>query len=281
MKKNILLPTDFSENAINAIIYAANLFKDTACDFYLLNTYTTKNPSRSDLINDRVEDHSFLSGKNTSERKLNETIDLIKSRLPHKNHAYHAISMLEDPREAIVSTVAKKDIELVVMGTKGSNNRANVLFGSNTINIMETMRRCPVIGVPMDSRDMTLKEIVFPTNFKTNFKKRELSHLVEIALLHDAHISVLYISDEQNLNKEQEENKKLLTNCLEDTAHSFHHKIGKDAAYSVTQFVESRGSDMIAFINSKHTFFGGLFSTPMVKELGLFSKVPILVMHDN
>ena len=38
--KNILLPTDFSENSWNAIKYALQLFKTETCKFYLLNAYT-------------------------------------------------------------------------------------------------------------------------------------------------------------------------------------------------------------------------------------------------
>ena len=38
--KKILLPTDFSENALNAIHYALHLFKDESCAFFILNTYT-------------------------------------------------------------------------------------------------------------------------------------------------------------------------------------------------------------------------------------------------
>ena len=36
--KTILLPTDFSENALNTIRFAVRLFPDEACTFYLLNT---------------------------------------------------------------------------------------------------------------------------------------------------------------------------------------------------------------------------------------------------
>ena len=35
--KNILIPTDFSENSWNAVKYALEFFKDTECDFYLLH----------------------------------------------------------------------------------------------------------------------------------------------------------------------------------------------------------------------------------------------------
>ncbi|MGB5171273.1 MAG: universal stress protein, partial [Eudoraea sp.] len=38
--KKIILPTDFSKNAFNAICYAAELFKKEECVFYLVNTYT-------------------------------------------------------------------------------------------------------------------------------------------------------------------------------------------------------------------------------------------------
>jgi len=38
--KKIILPTDFSYNAYNAISYAMNLLKDEEATFYLLNTYT-------------------------------------------------------------------------------------------------------------------------------------------------------------------------------------------------------------------------------------------------
>jgi hypothetical protein len=36
--KNILLPTDFSDNSWNAIEYAINFHKNDTCTFYLLHT---------------------------------------------------------------------------------------------------------------------------------------------------------------------------------------------------------------------------------------------------
>jgi hypothetical protein len=35
--KNILLPTDFSENSWNAISYAIQFFEDIKCNFYLIH----------------------------------------------------------------------------------------------------------------------------------------------------------------------------------------------------------------------------------------------------
>ncbi|HMB61517.1 MAG TPA: universal stress protein, partial [Eudoraea sp.] len=35
--KNILIPTDFSRNAWNALSYATSLFKKTRCTFYIVH----------------------------------------------------------------------------------------------------------------------------------------------------------------------------------------------------------------------------------------------------
>ncbi|GAL75971.1 hypothetical protein JCM19275_195 [Nonlabens ulvanivorans] len=94
-------------------------------------------------------------------------------------------------------------------------------------------------------------------------------------------IFVLHVNDHPELTVEQQENKQLLEDCFEDASFSLHHIGGSDVNSSVKRFVESRGSDMVSFINRKHSFLDSIFSTPMVEELGMFSKVPLLVMHDS
>ena len=42
--KNILVPTDFSDNAWDALTYAIRMYDDIPCCFYILNTYEV-NPS--------------------------------------------------------------------------------------------------------------------------------------------------------------------------------------------------------------------------------------------
>ena len=48
--QNILVPTDFSNDAYNALFYASKLFKSKTCNFYLLNTYSESSPLLSRSI---------------------------------------------------------------------------------------------------------------------------------------------------------------------------------------------------------------------------------------
>lgn len=145
---------------------------------------------------------------------------------------------------------------------------------------MEKIRNCPVIVIPEMSKKGLPKEIVFPTSYKTHFKSRELKYLVDIAIKCNASIVVLHVSDKDTLSEKQLNNKKLLEEYFEDVNHSFHLLNHKSVSAALNFFVESRESDMVAFINKKHAFFSSILSQPLVKQIGYESKVPILVMHD-
>ncbi|MFT5861707.1 MAG: nucleotide-binding universal stress UspA family protein [Flavobacteriales bacterium] len=280
MKKKILIPTDFSKNAWNAVAYAADLFKDEACTFYILNAYTVTGYSLGDLMVPEPGSDSYEIAKTISENGLEKIRDMLDFRAQNNAHQYETVCMFNDPLSAMMEFVEKKDIDLVVMGTKGASNSRGALFGSNAITAMEKLRNCPVIGVPLDTRFGILKEIVFPTSYKTHYKRKELICLTELAQMHDAHICVVHVDHREALSADQKENQQLLEYCLEGTEYSFHHINGSDPAIGVQHFVESRESNMVAFINKKHTFFGSVFTNPMVKELGMFSKVPLMVLHD-
>lgn len=280
MKKKILIPTDFSKNAWNAVTYAADLYKDTECVFYLLNAYATTGYSLADLSVPEPGTLSYDSAETISANGLEKILGMLEFREGNSKHSYRTISEFNDPLEAIKNTIEKTDIDLVIMGTKGASNKNGVLFGSNTITAMEKVRNCPVIGVPLDTRVGAVREIVFPTSFKTHYKKRELIHLVELAKLQDATICIVHINENDELSNSQRDNKQLLEECIEGTNYSFHTLKGADPVTAVKLFVQSRDSDMVAFINKKHAFFGSVFTSPMVKELGMFSKVPLFVMHD-
>jgi nucleotide-binding universal stress UspA family protein len=166
------------------------------------------------------------------------------------------------------------------MGTKGETYSRSTAFGSTAIYVMEKVRNCPVIVVPQKAELKLPKEIVFPTGFKTYYKRRELIYLTDIAKKSDADIIVLYVKEQEQLDDNQKESKELLEEILQDTKYKHHTLSHNSVITAVNVFVESRESDMVAFINRKHTFFGSILTSPLVKEISFHLNVPILAMHD-
>lgn len=146
---------------------------------------------------------------------------------------------------------------------------------------METIRNCPVLAIPVDVKYKSINEIVFPTGFRTRYKEEDLRYLADFAQLINAPIRILYISKGEPLTAKQQKKKEQLESVFSEVTYSHHSLYHVPVVTGVRCFVQSRESEMITFVNKKHFFFSSVFSDPMVKQLGRFTDVPLLALHDK
>ena len=241
MKRKILLPTDFSKNAWHAIIFALELYKKDQCDFYILNVFSATGNILESLMNMEPGGNLYETAKFESENGLAKVLDMLAFR-DYKNpkHHFEVISTFNNVVEAIKNIVDEKDIEMIVMGTKGKTGSREKIFGTVAIDIMEKVRHCPVVVVPEIAKLQMPKEIVFPTGYKTPLKRRELNYLIDLAKKCDASIKILHVSTENKLNDKQRNNKKLLEEYFQDVRYSFHTLRHIDIPTAINCFIESR-----------------------------------------
>jgi len=276
MKRRILCPTDFSKNAQNAIEYAVKLFKNETCVFYILNTYNAEPYTMELAIARDLEEfrEKSISG-------LRVILEWLSHDDNSRNHEFHVVSECGNLLDIIKTMVDKQDIEMVVMGTQGATNSRIEIFGSQTVLAMEEIRNCPVLAIPSKTIYKEIKEIVFPTDYRTTFKRREFQYLVDIAKMSNSSIVVLnVVNKNESLDEDQVSNKNLLKDYFEDLDYSFHTLKNKDVQAAINSFIESRGSDMVSFINRRHSFFGMILSRPMVKNLNYHTGIPVLALHE-
>lgn len=276
MKRRILCPTDFSKNAQNAIEYAVKLFKNETCVFYILNTYNAEPYTMELAIARDLEEF-----RKKSIGGLRVILEWLSHDDNSRNHEFHVVSECGNLLDIIKTMVDKQDIEMVVMGTQGATNSRIEIFGSQTVLAMEEIRNCPVLAIPSKTIYKEIKEIVFPTDYRTTFKRREFQYLVDIAKMSNSSIVVLnVVNKNESLDEDQVTNKNLLKDYFEDLDYSFHTLKNKDIQAAINSFIESRGSDMVSFINRRHSFFGMILSRPMVKNLNYHTGIPVLALHE-
>ncbi len=283
MKRHILIPTDFSANAWNALNYAVHLLKDEACSFYIMNAYQVFDfPSEILLPMNPVEER-FRIAREYSERNLQKILDELEVRTDNPKHEFHSISIYNRLLNAVREVMEDQKIDIIVMGTRGEGGSIVREFGSNAVELMENIRQCPILAIPQKANVFVKggkKEIVFSTNLKTPYQKEKLDILLATAELYKAEIRLLHIQENGGLSEEQQQNRQLLEEILKDVPHSFHILTHVKVAPGIQSFVESRGSDLLAMFHKKPHFFNSIFRLPMVEKMNERQGVPLLVLQE-
>ncbi len=279
--KNILIPTDFSENSWNATRYAIELYKKKECTFYLLNTYTPA------IVHSRFMAASVPGGvledsvKEQSESGLNDFVQRLDAEYEYPHHRFETISSFNLLTEEIRDLVDTADIDLIVTGTKGASGFDEVFMGSNTVRIIKAIRKCPVLVVPEDYEYSKPVRIAFATDFKRNFSLDIIKPLTSLAANLKAKIHVVHINESEELDRFQQANKDMLDDFLNPIAHQFHRLPYFSSKSDVMQFfLEEQNMDMLALVNYKHGFLEELIREPVVKRVAFHSKIPLLVMPE-
>ncbi|MBJ7880488.1 universal stress protein [Gelidibacter salicanalis] len=278
MDKRILFLTDFSKTALNAARYALDLYTDSECTFHFLNTYHADSYSIEGYTYMHSGQRAYNVEQPKTSIKFRKLIEQLRLHDKHPKHSYYTIAASNTLLDGVNDVISKHDIDIVIMGAKGMTSSRTVVFGMNTIDIMENITACPVLAIPEDVKFKSPKEIVFPTDFKIPFKRRELKYLMNIAELHGSEIRVLHVKEAAQLNRSQQENKDLLGRLFKDITHSFHDVQDTTVHEGINAFIDSQKSDMVAFINQKRNFFTRMLYKPLVQELGYQSSVPVLVL---
>jgi nucleotide-binding universal stress UspA family protein len=277
--KKILLPTDFSFNSKNAISYALNFYKEEPCEFILLYACAMQEYEPPDVLFSRVVRNTDSKEKKDAEKNLNMLMQEIKMRFPNPKHSFRKVAVNLSLLSAIKKEVKDSSCDLIVIGTQGSTNLKEVSFGTNTVQILENISNCPILAIPSHINFSQFREIVLATGFKTVPENEEYSFIKELLIQKKATLRILYINENEGLSPAQLKNKEILFKIFEGLPYTFHSLFHVNVPIGIYCFTESRNSDMVSFINKKHRFFEKILFNPLYKNIGNYSKIPLLIIQ--
>lgn len=275
--KTILVPTDFSSAAFNAIEYAAEIAKLSGAKLILFHVYNIPvMPAEAPVT---------MPIKQIEEEALQE-LRHIKSRLlsaaGSENLVIEYECRLGFPAAEIRTFSEECRAGLIVMGMEGSDMLTEKLIGSITTTLIRKAA-CPVLAVAENVKFRSVKKIALACDYEKMDARATLAPLKELAQLFRSDIYVLNVVGEEQqvpaISKAVEGIR--IDHVLEGTSHSFYAVENKDVATGINQFAEKRKIDMIAMVPHEHSFFGALFHEPDTRRMAFHSTVPLLVLHEQ
>ena len=277
--RKVLVPTDFSDNAFNALQYACQVFKYERCDFFILHAYAEQVYQQDTVVKRSFLEELKEATYQKSEQDLKKTLHQIKDYSPNPRHRFRLISAFGTLTDEINDLVNDENIDIVVMGTRGETNDRKITFGSNTVQVLKYVQ-CPVLAVPENYEYHPPKELLFPTDYMVPYKRRELKLLCDMSGSFRSNIHILYINPLSRISLRQEDNREFLKENLQKARLQFESTEEEDKTVAITKYIVHNDIDMLVMVNSRHSHLEDMLYRSTIDKIGLHIKIPFLVLQN-
>ncbi|MBL7902793.1 MAG: universal stress protein [Bacteroidia bacterium] len=274
--KRILMPYDFSKNADKALSHAAFMSSLLKCELYLLHVI-----SKSEML-DILLPVFKMKNNQVLVNLVNEKLETVCVKV-RKEYGIKAKSLVSTGSitSEIVEMCDENKIDLVVMGTQGSNSKSDLFLGSNAYRLI-TKSEIPVMTVKEPSNKKGYSNILLPIDL-SDHTRQKVDYAVSMAKAFKAKITVLGLYDENEKEhkfKLETFAKQIESLCkgqkvsVETFVDKTSHRVGKTNTFAkkhkvdliITMTDQKRGGKLLELNSYDH-------------ELVHSSKIPVISIH--
>ncbi|WP_069657873.1 universal stress protein [Arcticibacter eurypsychrophilus] len=277
--KKILVPTDFSKCADKALDFAVRSVRNHPIEIILLHVFEEATSVYTDYVG--VNKEYNLSLLVDARKKLNQ----LKSSIEDIDGVIVSTCVKSgNANECILLTSKEKEVDMIIMGTFGSSDMNNKLFGSKTASIIGKSK-VPVLAIPFDYQWKKPSKILLATN---HFEKDPLllNFIFKVADLYEAKVQVAVVSDEE----EDEAStilertyaiptyETLLKEKYKEQVLAVKHLYGTEFEETLEDYIQEQSIDMLSMVTYQRSFLDRVFQPSMSKRMANHTKIPLLVI---
>lgn len=273
--KKILVATDFSTAAHNALRYAVQLAEATQAEILLYHVFAP--PVLA------VTEVPFTILPGSAELKEENTKLLLNEAGYFNGNRKITVKCFTEEGEAvfkIVELAKKEKVDVIIMGMKRVGALTEYLIGSIATSVMKKST-VPVLLIPELYQYKKLDKIVFACDYDVK-DTRILLPLRKLVKLFQAQLVVLNISEKLvPVEVEKTETADELEFFLKDTVRSFQFLQDKDVVHGLNKFIRENEVDILVTITHKHNLIETVFGKDHTKQIAFHIHVPIFALPDN
>jgi len=255
----ILVPTDFSATARNAIGYALRLALQTKSDLVIFHA----NPPESGRIDvDVQKDFDFLRKDIEAGFKGGLQVE----------YFFEDGNLLEVLQHA----VKRYKPDLILMGTNGKSGNGVFKIGSNAYAVVDNCQ-VPVLVVPPEVEFVGMSKLVLALDFNLSFSTIPQLPLLQLLNLLGGQLYILSVISNDTANKpEAITDVQKIQTLLKSIPHSYHYVYHDDIDKAIMAFCELHHADALIMLPQKHSWVRKMFNTTHTQNLVYDIKTPVL-----
>lgn len=273
--KKILVPTDFSQQAADALDMAYHICKKTNAEIYLIHVVEdpilTSFSVTGEVAIPDVENKIFVVKQIERARK-----DLAESAAKYNDVKIHTKIRIGNPYHNIRDIITEEDFDLVVMGTKGSSGLQEILVGSNTEKVVRHSK-CPVLTLHGRPTSYEFKNIVYASGLLE--KEDEAINIVKaFQKLFGATIHLVRINTPNNFERDSLVYTNMYNFVKQHNLENYTMQIFNDVTEEegIIYFAEKVNADLIAMATHGRTGFAHVLTGSIAEDVVNHSNRPVL-----
>jgi nucleotide-binding universal stress UspA family protein len=273
--KKILVATDFSNCARNAMEYAMELAKVLQmeiCAIHAIGSTEGVNNNMYSAI--YIEDYY-----NTKREALKDWANTFTDSEPFKNIPVSTVCEVGSVSTVISKYIDATPVELLVMGTMGSTGITGI-FGSNA-NSMVEKTKTPTLIIPLESKFSMNPVITLATDFESPLSTEDINSLNELISASKAEkLNVLNIIEGSAGWKTNEAGEENLRKLINTTELGFNYINESNPIDGIMNFIISNKTDILCLVKRHHNMVYRIFNRSTVNKVMNRTIKAVLILHE-
>lgn len=270
----LLVPTDFSRAARNAVNYASEMARRMKAKLILFHVYPPPVPVSEIpiIIPLPAESATYIV------KKLNRIKNDLLSKRGNTSLEIEVGCACGLPVDEIYLYSLKHKVDFIVMGMQGKSFLKEKLIGSTTTSLIQKCK-VPVLSIDKKVKFKSVKRIVFAADNKGTPERHSLHPLSQISSVYKSHIYVLnVITSPTALPGITIIRDKNVSKAFRNFDHSIHQMTSMSVTGGLNSFVADKHMDMIVMIPHQHTLMERIMAGRQSKEMAFHSTIPLLTL---
>ena len=287
--RKVLIPVDFSDYSMQACVFGFNFAKEFNTEVVLLHAYFSPIYASSlpygDTFNYQIAEEETL--KITIQRvhnELNKLSDTIKDKIKTgelPDIKFTCVLREGIPEEEILRYSKEINPQIIIMGTRGRNQKDMDLIGSVTAEVIERSRNV-VFAIPENTPFKTFKEVK-RIAFITNFDQRDLvafDALISTFKPFQFVVTIIHLADTQDTWNEIKLAgiKDYFSKQYPKLEIQYDVVMEDDILSNFDNYIKEKNINVITITSYKRNIFARLFNPGIARKMIFHTDTPLLVI---
>lgn len=270
----ILIPTDFSDGAFNALLHGLHLAKTMDSSIQIVHAYSMP-PTGSNVMVDITD----ILKKNAEEelaelKKRVSALDLAKDIQIDYKATYGSVV------DVVNRLSHEEGVSLVVMGTQGASGITEKWLGSNTAAAARNVER-PLLAVPAELPFRKIETILFSTDMKVMKNKEPLNFVADFAGKTKAQVKFLHIREEgeKDGDKNDDAYRQQVHETFGESKPVFTFMYNDEVEDGIEEAIERENPSLLVVVRHEYGFFQSIWHSSVSRHVLNEASLPILVLN--